>query len=114
MYPLYTVRRERLQPRSLQAAPLNDQRSRPCGWQLDTLRNLADFLFDSSTGYDTGPERARRITTPCSLLYSTLRPTNKFFNLVHVRRAREREKERESRLSNPVTVRSHSSRACSH
>ena len=51
-------------------------------YTLDTLRNLADHLFDSSTGYQTGPERASRIA-PCSLLYSTLRPTSAFLQKVH-------------------------------
>ena len=51
-------------------------------YTLDTLRNLADFLFDSSTGYDSAPERARRVPA-CALLYSTLRPTTKFINMVH-------------------------------
>ena len=51
-------------------------------YTLDTLRNLADHLFDSSTGFETGPERARQVQ-PCALLYSTLRPTSKFINLVH-------------------------------
>jgi hypothetical protein len=51
-------------------------------YTLDTLRNLADHLFDSSTGYATGPERARTIA-PCSVLYSTLRPTSAFLQRVH-------------------------------
>ena len=51
-------------------------------YTLDTLRNMADFLFDSSTGYESGPERARQVPA-CSILYSTLRPTSKFVNLVH-------------------------------
>ena len=51
-------------------------------YTLDTLRNMADFLFDSSTGYETGPDRARKVQ-PCDLIYSTLRPTSKFINLVH-------------------------------
>lgn len=51
-------------------------------YTLDTLRNMADHLFDSSTGYESAPERARRVQ-PCSLLYSTLRPTSKFLRDVH-------------------------------
>ena len=51
-------------------------------YTLDTLRNMADHLFDSSTGYQTGPERAYKVQ-PCQLLYSTLRPTSSFIHKVH-------------------------------
>lgn len=51
-------------------------------YTLDTMRNLADHLFDSSTGWASAPERARQVR-PCDLLYSTLRPTSAFLHHVH-------------------------------
>ena len=81
-------------------------------YTLDTLRNLADHLFDSSTGhrhgrtqctthtmhlplgalliwctvcgtgYRSGPARAAAVR-PCQLLYTTLRPTRDFVRQVH-------------------------------
>lgn len=51
-------------------------------YTLDTLRNLADHLFDSSTGYKGAPERARRVGA-CELVYSTFRPTSAFLRRVH-------------------------------
>lgn len=51
-------------------------------YTLDTLRNMADHLFDTSTGYQTGPQRAAKVA-PCSLVYSTLRPTAAFLYKVH-------------------------------
>ena len=51
-------------------------------YTLDTLRNMADHLFDSATGYKAAPERAAKVK-PCELLYSTLRPTSAFIARVH-------------------------------
>ena len=51
-------------------------------YTLDTLRNLADHLFDSSTGWAVGPSEAAKVK-PCELVYSTLRPTQKFLGQVH-------------------------------
>lgn len=51
-------------------------------YTLDTMRNLADHLFDRSTGWASAPKRARQVR-PCDLLYSTLRPTSQFLRHVH-------------------------------
>ena len=51
-------------------------------YTLDTLRNLADHLFDASTGYAIGPREAAKVR-PCELVYSTLRPTSSFVRSVH-------------------------------
>uniref|UniRef100_A0A7S2BGB6 Uncharacterized protein n=1 Tax=Haptolina brevifila TaxID=156173 RepID=A0A7S2BGB6_9EUKA len=51
-------------------------------YTLDTLRNLADHLFDSSTGYQSGPSKAVNVQ-PCELVYSTLRPTHSYIRQVH-------------------------------
>ncbi|KAL1507661.1 hypothetical protein AB1Y20_007278 [Prymnesium parvum] len=51
-------------------------------YTLDTLRNLADHLFDASTGYRGGAERAA-LVRPCDFIYSTLRPTAAFVHQVH-------------------------------
>lgn len=48
----------------------------------DTMRNLADHLFDFSTGYGSGPTRAPMVR-PCDLVYSTLRPVRDFLESVH-------------------------------
>ena len=51
-------------------------------YTLDTLRNLADHLFDWTTGYESGPSRAARVQA-CDLVYSTLRPNGAFAQKVH-------------------------------
>jgi len=51
-------------------------------YTLDTLRNLADHLFDASTGYAIGPREAVKVR-PCDLVYSTLRPTKDYARFVH-------------------------------
>ena len=51
-------------------------------YTLDTLRNFADHLFDSSTGYALGPTAARAVRA-CDVVYSTLRPTRSFLERVH-------------------------------
>ena len=50
-------------------------------YTLDTLRNLADHLFDFS-GWHDAPARARRVQ-PCDLVYTTLRTTEAFNEAVH-------------------------------
>ena len=51
-------------------------------YTLDTLRNLADHLFDASTGWAVGAREAPRVA-PCEVVYSTLRPTKDFLRNVH-------------------------------
>ena len=51
-------------------------------YTLDTMRNLADNLFDWTSGYRSGASRAAQVK-PCDLVYSTLRPTTAFVQKVH-------------------------------
>ena len=51
-------------------------------YTLDTMRNLADHLFDWTSGYRSGASRAAQVK-PCDLVYSTLRPTAAFVQKVH-------------------------------
>ena len=51
-------------------------------YTLDTMRNLADHLFDWTSGYRSGAARAAQVR-PCDLVYSTLRPTAAFAQKVH-------------------------------
>ena len=51
-------------------------------YTLDTMRNLADHLFDWTSGYRSGASRAVQVK-PCDLVYSTLRPTAAFVQKVH-------------------------------
>ena len=51
-------------------------------YTLDTMRNLADHLFDWTSGYRSGASRAAQVK-PCDLVYSTLRPTTAFVQKVH-------------------------------
>jgi len=51
-------------------------------YTLDTMRNLADHLFDWTSGYRSGASRAMQVK-PCDLVYSTLRPTAAFAQKVH-------------------------------
>mgnify|MGYP006095626801 FL=1 len=51
-------------------------------YTLDTMRNLADHIFDWSSGYRTGSARAAQVK-PCDVVYSTLRPTAAYAQKVH-------------------------------
>jgi hypothetical protein len=51
-------------------------------YTLDTLRNLADHVFDWMTDYKGRPDLAAAVR-PCDVVYSTLRPTVDFLNYGH-------------------------------
>ena len=50
----------------------------------DTMRNIADHLFDASTGWAVAATQGPKVKA-CDLVYSTLRPTKDFLHHVHRR-----------------------------